>query len=156
MIRIIGVGKLKDKALASLVTDFKKRIDGFMKCEIVELKDSPNYEDEARNLKSIQAESDLILKAIRPQEYVIVLDLKGTSLSSEAFSRHIDQCFVKAYSDIAFVIGGSLGVDDRVRQRAQFQWKLSDCTFPHGIVRLLVAEQLYRTFKILSNQTYHK
>lgn len=156
MIKLIVVGKIKEKALESLIQDYIKRIQPFSKILIEEIKDEPNYEDEAKNLQSLLKESQLILGKITKDDQVILLELRGKLIDSIELSEHMDKAMTYGSKNIVFVIGGSLGVHEDVRQRANILWKLSANTFPHGIVRLLVLEQIYRAFKILNNQTYHK
>ena len=156
MIKLIVVGKIKEKALESLIQDYIKRIQPFSKILIEEIKDEPNYEDEAKNLQSLLKESQLILSKITKDDQVILLELRGKLIDSIELSEHMDKAMTYGSKNIVFVIGGSLGVHEDVRQRTNILWKLSANTFPHGIVRLLVLEQIYRAFKILNNQTYHK
>ncbi|NTW95758.1 MAG: 23S rRNA (pseudouridine(1915)-N(3))-methyltransferase RlmH [Erysipelotrichaceae bacterium] len=156
MIKLICVGKLKEKALVSLVEDYSQRIQPFHKLSLIELPDEPNTESESLNLKAIDKESKAILSTIGSDDGVILLDLKGVLISSEKLALLIQTNFNRSVKNVVFVIGGSLGVNDELRERADFIWKLSDNTFPHGLVRVLVLEQIYRSFKILSNQTYHK
>ena len=156
MIKIICVGKLKEKPITALVDDYLKRIVPYTKISIDELKDYPNYDDEARNRLSIEKESKLILDRITVDDFVILLDLRGIYYSSIDLSQIIDQASIYGSKKIVFVIGGSLGVDETVLKRANTVWKLSNNTFPHGLVRILVLEQIYRSYRILNNQAYHK
>lgn len=156
MIKILCVGKLKEKAIISLVDDYLKRILPYSKISIDELKDYPNYDDEASNKLSIEKESKSILDKITNDDFVILLDLRGKYYTSVEISQIIDQASVYGSKNIVFVIGGSLGVDETVVQRANSVWKLSNNTFPHGLVRVLVLEQIYRSYRILNNQAYHK
>lgn len=156
MIRIICVGKLKEKALITLVEDYLKRILPYTKISIDELKDFPNFDDDASNRLSIEKESKLILDRITIDDYVILLDLRGKYYSSVEISEIINQASIYGSKNIVFVIGGSLGIDENVLKRANSVWKLSNNTFPHGIVRVLVLEQIYRSYRILNNQAYHK
>lgn len=156
MIKLIVVGKIKEKALESLIQDYIKRIQPFSKISIEEIKDEANYEDEAKNLQSLMKESQVILSKITKDDHVILLELRGKLIDSIELSEHMNKAMTYGSKNIVFVIGGSLGVHEELRQRANSLWKLSANTFPHGIVRLLVLEQIYRAFKILNNQTYHK
>ena len=156
MIKLICVGKLKVKALISLTDDYAQRIQPYHKLSIIELNDEPNFDSAALNQKAIEKESKAILNAIGSDDVVILLDLKGQPMSSEALAQTIQTAFNRSAKTLVFVIGGSLGVSDEVRARANTMWKLSDNTFPHGLVRVLLLEQIYRSYKILSNQTYHK
>jgi len=156
MIKLICVGKLKEKALSSLVEDYTQRILPYHKFSVIELPDEPNTECVALNQKCIDKESAAILSNISSEDYVILLDLKGQLMSSEGLAQSLQNAFNRSIKTLVFVIGGSLGVNDALRLRASLIWKLSENTFPHGLVRVLVVEQIYRSFKILSNQTYHK
>lgn len=156
MIKIICVGKLKEKAIATLVNDYLKRILPYTKISMDELKDYPNFDDEASNRLSIEKESKSILDKITVDDFVILLDLRGKYYSSVEVSQLINQASIYGSKNIVFIIGGSLGVDETVVQRANTVWKLSNNTFPHGIVRVLVLEQIYRSYRILNNQAYHK
>jgi len=156
MIKIVCVGKLKEKAIISLVDDYLKRILPYSKISIDELKDYPNYDDDASNKLSIEKESKSILDKITNDDFVILLDLRGKYYTSVEISQIIDQASVYGSKNIVFVIGGSLGVDETVVLRANSVWKLSNNTFPHGLVRVLVLEQIYRSYRILNNQAYHK
>lgn len=156
MIKIICVGKLKEKPITALVDDYLKRIVPYTKINIDELKDYPNFDDEASNRLSIEKESKLIIDRITVDDFVILLDLRGIYYSSIDLSQIIDQASIYGSKNIVFVIGGSLGVDETVLKRANIVWKLSNNTFPHGLVRVLVLEQIFRSYRILNNQAYHK
>lgn len=156
MIRLVCVGKLKEPALKQLIEDYARRIQPYRKLNIVELADEPNSDKPGQNTVTIEKESSAILASIKPNEQVILLDLSGQLMRSETVATLIETNQIHGAKPLVFVIGGSLGVNDAVRQRADVRWKLSDNTFPHGIVRLLVLEQIYRAYKIISNQTYHK
>lgn len=152
MIRLIAVGKVKDKHLAALIDDYIERISHYHKIEVIEVKDEPIRDDENAVLYK---EGQRVLEKIRDDEYVITLDLHGKMTDSVSFARKLDRLFV-TYPKITFVIGGSLGLSDELRARSNELFKLSDLTFLHQMTRLLVAEQIYRAFKILNNETYHK
>ncbi len=158
MIRLICVGKCKEKALNQLIQEYVKRISGYSKIEIIETEElmAPQSNSAAQNQSVIEQESAQSLKKIKASDYVILLDLHGKVMSSEKFAEKISEVQTYHSSDIDFVIGGSLGVSDALRKRADFAWKLSENTFPHQLVRLLVVEQVYRAFKILRNEPYHK
>lgn len=152
MIKLICVGKIKDKNLLALIEDYKKRINKYHKLEIIEVKDEAitNNENEVLNI-----EGDRVLNKIGKDEYVILLDLHGKSIDSISFAQKIDKLFI-TNSKLTFVIGGSLGLSDSLRKRANEAIKLSDMTFLHQMTRLILLEQIYRSFKILNNETYHK
>jgi len=156
MIKLICVGKLKEKALLTISGDYVDRILPMHKLIVQELPDEPNFESPSLNQKAVDKESKAILSLLQADDFVVLLDLKGQALSSEALAQSIQNAFNRSVRQIVFIIGGSLGVNDDLRQRANLMWKLSDNTFPHGLVRILVLEQIYRGFKILNHQTYHK
>ena len=152
MIKLVCIGKIKDKNLSELVADYTKRINRYHKLEIIEVKDEPIRDDEKAVL---DAEAKRALNTIGNDEYVILLDLHGKSIDSPDFANKIDRLFIQ-YSKITFLIGGSLGLGEELQKRANERIKLSDLTFLHQMTRLILLEQIYRSFKILNNETYHK
>ena len=156
MIKLICIGKIKEKELSTLIKDYVKRIQPYHKFEIVELKDLPSGDDSFINQKVIESESESILKLISNEDDVILLELTGVDIDSLELSQRIQSSFNQSYKHLVFVIGGSLGVSEMLKKRANTHWKLSSNTFPHGLVRLLCVEQVYRSFRILSNHSYHK
>ena len=152
MLKLICVGKVKDASLKALIDDYQKRIQKYHKLEVIEVKDEPIRENEKEVL---DIEASRIMSKIDKDDYVILLDLHGESLDSVSFANKIDKLFV-SYSKITFVIGGSLGFGEEVRKRANYRLKLSDMTFLHQMTRLIILEQIYRCFKILNHETYHK
>ncbi len=152
MIKILCVGKVKDEHLLALINDYKKRINKYHKLEIVEVKDEPIKDDEREVL---DIEADRLLAKIDKDEYVILVDLHGECIDSITLANKIDKLFI-SNSKLTFVIGGSLGFGEKIRQRANYKIKLSDLTFLHQMTRLILLEQIYRSFKILHHETYHK
>lgn len=152
MLKLICVGKVKDASLKALIDDYQKRIQKYHKLEVIEVKDEPIRENEKEVL---DIEASRIMSKIEKDDYVILLDLHGEYLDSVSFAKKIDKLFV-SYSKITFVIGGSLGLGEGVRKRANYRLKLSDMTFLHQMTRLIILEQIYRCFKILNHETYHK
>ena len=152
MLKLICVGRVKDASLKALIDDYQKRIQKYHKLEVIEVKDEPIRENEKEVL---DIEASRIMSKIDKDDYVILLDLHGESLDSVSFANKIDKLFV-SYSKITFVIGGSLGLGEEVRKRANYRLKLSDMTFLHQMTRLIILEQIYRCFKILNHETYHK
>ena len=152
MIKIVCVGKIKDKHLSALIDEYVKKINRYHKLEIVEVKDEPINDNEKIVL---DREAERVLSRINDDEYVILLDLHGKSIDSLSLSEKLDKLFI-SYPKICFVIGGSLGLGDKLRERADEKIKLSDLTFLHQMTRLIIAEQIYRSFKILNHETYHK
>ena len=145
MIKIICLGKLKETYLTELVNDYLKRINKYHKTEIIELKDEENLENEAKN----------ILKYINPNDYVITLEIEGKELNSLEFAKLIDETFI-TNSTITFIIGSWAGLSSVVKERSNFKLSFSKFTFPHGLFRGILLEQIYRAFKINHNENYHK
>ncbi len=154
MIQIIAVGKLKEKATKALVDEYSKRLSAYTKLEIVEVADEPNSQLEDSKVR--QLEGERIIRQIKKDSYVVLLDLGGREFDSEELARKIEEINTYHSSNITFIIGGSIGVSDEVKNRADLMWKLSDLTFPHNLVRILLLEQIYRSYKILNNEPYHK
>lgn len=145
MIKILCVGKIKESYLDDLINDYKKRIGKYIKIEIIELKDDINYDKEISNL----------IKNIKTSDYNIGLDLKGKMYSSVEFADKIDK-ILPQNSNITFIIGGSLGLNDEVRSLCDELISFSQMTFPHGLFRGILLEQIYRSCKINNHEMYHK
>lgn len=156
MIKLLVVGKISGKALNDLINDYLKRIQPYHKLSIVEVADEATFEDPAQQKTGMIKEGERILAKIKADDKVVLLDLSGDEMDSLVFAQRLDEQFTYSSSALIFVIGGSMGVSDAVRKRADQRWKLSSVTFPHQIVRLLVLEQIFRAFKINQHQTYHK
>ena len=157
-IQIICIGKLKEKYWTEAVAEYSKRLQRFCTLEIVELKearlpDKASAADE-ENVKLEEGRS--ILKQISDSTYVITLEVLGKALRSEELAGKIEDLAGMGRSDIAFVIGGSLGLSAEVSRRADFKLSFSRMTFPHQMMRVILLEQIYRSFKINRNETYHK
>ena len=158
MIKIIACGKLKEKWMKDGVAEYVKRIRPYDKLEVIEVQDekAPETNSVAENEQVKVVEGQRILKNIHDDEYVILLDLAGMDIDSIALANKIQDCYNHARSKITFVIGGSLGLSNELIQRADFRWRISKVTFPHQLCRILVVEQIYRSFRILHNEPYHK
>ncbi len=157
-IRIIAVGKLKEKYWRDAVAEYSKRLGAYCSLEIIELKESPlranpSPADEEAVKK---AEGEEILRHLGKGDYVMTLEIKGKSLSSEQMASKIANLALDGKSSIAFVIGGSLGLSPDISRRADFKLSFSAMTFPHQMMRVILLEQIYRSFKINRNETYHK
>ena len=152
-INIISVGSIKEKYMQELISDYKKRISKYAQIDLIELKDESNKVNE-NVVKEIEGER--IISSIKDGYFVILLDLRGQMLDSVALSKKIDEITTYQSSKIAFIIGGSFGVSEAVKKRANFSLCISKMTFPHQFARGILLEQIYRSFKILSNETYHK
>ena len=140
------------------IADYLKRIQPYEKTEIIEVEDekAPESNSDAENEKVKTTEGSKLLKQIRDTDYVVLLDLAGKEMDSVSFSKHIESVHTRGYNRIVFVIGGSLGVSRELIARADFRWKLSVNTFPHQLCRIIVLEQIYRAFRILHHEPYHK
>lgn len=145
MIKIIAVGSLKEKYLKSMVEDYYKRITKYHKIELIEVKDS-----------NIIKEKDEILKKINKNDYIISLDIYGREYNSIEFKDHLENLFNNGKSNITFIIGGSDGIDDKIKSLSNELISFSKLTFPHGLFRAILLEQIYRSFKIMNNESYHK
>ena len=157
-VKIIAVGKLKEKYLKDGNAEYGKRMSRFAKFEIVELPDekTPDNASEAQNHQIMEKEGDRILAKISERDYVIVLAIEGKQFPSEEFSEIIADANLRGYSDIVFVIGGSLGLADKVKKRANLKMSFGLLTLPHQLMRLVLAEQIYRAFMIQQGSPYHK
>lgn len=150
MLKLICVGSIKEKELSNLINDYIKRIQKYTKIQIVELSDN-NYDLKS----SIKLEGEAILKNIASKEYVITLEIEGKEYSSLEFAEKIRTTQI-SNSAITFVIGGSNGLSEDVKKRSNLRISFSKLTFPHQLFRLILLEQIYRSFKIINNETYHK
>ncbi len=157
MIKIICIGKLKDKILKNLEDHYLKQLKTYHKIEMIEVKDCAltHAESHKQITQILETEAKNVLDKLK-DEYMILLDLHGQQITSEQFASKIDQLFVTGHSNIVFVIGGSLGVGETLVKRANFRLCLSKMTFTHLFCRVLLIEQIYRAFKINANETYHK
>ena len=157
-ISVICVGKLKERYWSDAVAEYSKRLKSYCSLDIVELKESrlPDKAGPAEELAVKEAEGSEILKKIKDNMYVITLEVKGKMLSSEKLATKIENLGIDGVSNIAFVIGGSLGLSEAVSRRADFKLSFSEMTFPHQMMRVVLLEQIYRSFKIIKNETYHK
>ncbi len=152
-IKVVCVGKIKDNYLVQGISEYLKRLSGYCSIEILEVKDEKINNDEEK-VKEI--ETNRILEKINEKDYVILLDLRGKQLSSEEFAEKLETLIDSGVGSYCFVIGGSLGVSDKLRNRANFLLSFSKLTFTHQMMRLFLLEQIYRCFKIINKETYHK
>ena len=151
MIKIICVGQIKEPYLKEAIKEYQKRLTKHTNLEIIELKDL-SYQDDNKVLKE---EGENILKNIDSKDYVITLEIEGNSLSSEEFAKRIENIQI-TNPNITFIIGGSLGISEEVKERSNFKLSFSKMTFPHQLFRVILLEQIYRAFKIINNESYHK
>lgn len=157
-IQIICIGKLKEKYWTDAVAEYMKRLSGYATVKIVELKEArlPDKAGPAEEEKVKAEEGREILKSIKDGTYVVTLEIQGKQLSSEELASKIEGLGIEGKSDVAFVIGGSLGLSEEVSKRADFKLSFSKMTFPHQMMRVVLLEQVYRSFKIMRHEAYHK
>lgn len=158
MIRLITCGRMKEKWMQEGAQEYLKRIQAYDKIEMIEVADekAPESNSAAENEQVKKKEGERLLSRIKEDEYVILLDLAGKVMDSVQLSEKIQTLYTSGESKIAFVIGGSLGVSNELIARADQRWCLSKNTFPHQLCRIIVLEQIYRGFRILHHEPYHK
>lgn len=144
MIKIICLGKIKENYLKEGINDYLKRVNKYHKVNLIELPDSDIFK-----------EGDEILKYIDSKDYVISLAIEGNQLSSIELSDKINKTFI-SYPNITFIIGGSNGIREDIKNKSNYLLSFSKLTYPHGLFRLILLEQIYRSFKILNHESYHK
>lgn len=157
-ITILCVGKIKEKFFTMAIEEYSKRLSRYCKLKIIEVGDekTPDNLSKANELKIKEIEADRILKYIKDNIYVIALEIQGEMLNSIELSQKIQQLAIEGKSDIIFIIGGSLGLDKRILDRADLKLSFSKMTFPHQLMRVILLEQIYRAYKIISKEPYHK
>ncbi len=154
-IKIIALGKIKEKFLSQGIDEFMKRLTPYASVSIIEL--SPiEIKDENLTNKILENEGEKILSNIKPLDYVITMEIEGKQLSSEEFADKITELTNDGVQEIVFVIGSSCGIGKNVSKRANFKMSMSKMTFLHQFARLILVEQIYRAFKIIKGETYHK
>ena len=147
--KIICVGKIKEKFFRDAIEEYSKRISKYTKLEIIQIS------DEANESVALKKEGEKILSKIKNNDYVVTLEVEGNSLDSLEFARKIDNNF-NSNKNLTFVIGSSYGLDDLVKQRSDYKLSFSKFTFPHQLFRVILLEQVYRAYKINNNENYHK
>mgnify|MGYP002604146767 CR=1 FL=1 len=157
-ITLVTVGKIKEKFYTDAIAEYAKRLSRYCKLEIIQVADekTPDGASEAEEVAIREKEGERILKALKDDAYVIALAIEGKMLDSVELSQKIDRLGVSGTSHIAFVIGGSLGLAPAVMKRADYALSFSRMTFPHQLMRVVLLEQLYRSYRILKNEPYHK
>ena len=157
-IKIVTVGKLKEKYLKDGIIEYSKRISRFATVEMIELADekTPDRASDSENAKILDVEGNRILSKIGEREFVVVLAIEGKTLSSEEFSKQLEQASINGSSTLTFVIGGSLGLSNEVKKRANLLVSFGRLTLPHQLMRLVLVEQIYRAFTIQQGSPYHK
>lgn len=157
-INIISVGKIKEDYFKKAIDEYEKRLKAYCRVNFIELKD----ESEGKNLSDknidiiLDKEGKRILEKIKERSFIIVLDIKGRSIDSVEFSKKINGIMLDGISSIDFIIGGSLGISQEVKDKANYSLSFSKFTFPHKLMKVILMEQIYRAFTIINNKTYHK
>ncbi|MDD5934596.1 MAG: 23S rRNA (pseudouridine(1915)-N(3))-methyltransferase RlmH [Clostridiales bacterium] len=157
-ITVVCVGKIKEKYLTMAIDEYSKRLSRYCKLEVIELPDekTPDNASEAEELQIKKKEGERILKNIKDSAYIIALAIEGNMLSSEELASKMEDLGVKGESHLVFVIGGSLGLDKDVLDRADYKLSFSKMTFPHQVMRMILLEQIYRGYRINCGEPYHK
>ena len=157
-ITVICIGKLKETYWTDAIKEYSKRLSKYCTLAINELKEEkmPDNASNAEEIAVKDSEGKSILKQMKKDAYVIVLEIKGKEMTSEALSEKIEDLGILGKNDLVFVIGGSIGLSDEVLARADLRLSFSKMTFPHQMMRVILLEQIYRSFKIIRNETYHK
>ena len=151
MIKIITVGQLKEKYLKEAVEEYKKRISKYTNIEIIEIKDEGLVEEK----KAIELEGEKINKYVDNKDYIITLEIEGKQMTSVEFSKKLERIQIEN-SNIVFIIGGSYGLSNTIKERSNLKLSFSKMTFPHQLFRAILLEQIYRSYKIMNNERYHK
>ncbi len=151
MIKIITVGSIKEKYLKEAIDEYMKRLSKYTSVDLIEVKDEGLVEEQ----KSIALEAEKIKKHLSPRDYIITLEIEGKEYTSVEFAEKINQLQIEN-SNIVFIIGGSYGLSQELKQSSRMHLSFSKMTFPHQLFRVLLLEQIYRAFKILNNESYHK
>ena len=157
-ITVITVGKIKEKYLKDAIAEYTKRLNKYCKLEIVEVADekTPDNASEVVENAIRSKEAERILKYVKDEAYVITLEINGKQLTSEELADKIEKLGVQGTSHIIFIIGGSIGLGEEVLQKSNYTLSFSKMTFPHQLMRVILLEQIYRSYRIISGEPYHK
>lgn len=157
-IDIIAVGGIKEKYFVDAIKEYMKRLKPYASINIIEINEYklPNNPSDQEILKGMEKEMEDILSKVRERSYIISLVVEGKQMTSESFAQKIEDLTIDGYSDISFIIGGSHGMDFRLKNKSDLKLSFSKMTFPHQMMRVVLLEQIYRSFKILRNEPYHK
>ena len=157
-ITIITVGKIKEKYLKDAIAEYSKRLTKYCKLDIIEVADekTPDNASEVVEEAIRDKEAERIMKHIKDDMYVVTLEIGGKMLSSEELASTIEKLGIQGKSDVAFVIGGSIGLGKDVLKRSNYALSFSKMTFPHQLMRVILLEQIYRSYRIMKNEPYHK
>ena len=157
-ITLLTVGKIKEKFLRDAIAEYSKRLSKYCKLEIIEVADekTPDHASEVVEKSIRDKEGERLMRYIRDDDYVITLEIGGKMLDSVAFSRQLENLGIRGQSHICCVIGGSIGLGDALVKRSDYALSFSKMTFPHQLMRVILLEQIYRSYRIMTNQPYHK
>lgn len=157
-ITIISVGKIKEKFYRDAISEYEKRLSRYCKFQIVEVLDekTPDKMSETEENQIKEKEADRILAHVKEDACLVTLEIKGKKMDSVSFADYIHQKTLHGISHIQFVIGGSLGLHEKVSKLSDFKLSFSDMTFPHQLMRVVLSEQIYRAFRIMAGEPYHK
>ena len=154
-ITIIAVGKIREKYIKSGIEEFFKRVQPYSSVKIIEI-EAETVKSDDQIKKALNTEGEKILNILSDSSYIIAMDIPGKKLSSEKFASKIQNINAQGINQLVFIIGGAFGLDEKVKKKADFFLSLSEMTFPHQLARLFLLEQIYRAFKIINNEPYHK
>ncbi len=157
-ITILCVGQIKEKYFKDAIAEYAKRLSRYCKLRIIEVADERTKENASESEQQMirAKEGERLMKYIQDPDYCITLEITGKKMDSVAMAHTIEQLGLTGHSRIVFVIGGSIGLDDAVRQRSDLALSFSDLTFPHQLMRVILLEQIYRSFRIIHKEPYHK
>ncbi|MBF0714209.1 23S rRNA (pseudouridine(1915)-N(3))-methyltransferase RlmH [Gemella sp. GH3] len=156
-ITIVCVGKIKEKFYRDALKEYEKRLGTYVKLNIIEINDEKvKVENDSEIKIAMNKEGENILSKIKDSQYVITLEILGKVFSSEELAKEINNLAIRGNSDVVFVIGGSYGLSDSVKCRSNLSLSFSKMTFPHQLMRVILLEQVYRSYRIINNQSYHK
>ena len=157
-ITLVTVGKIKEKYLRDAIVEYSKRLSRYCKLEIIEVADekTPDHASEVVEASIRAKEAERILKYVKDDAYVVTLEILGTQLTSESLADKIDRLGIQGVSHIMFIIGGSIGLGEEVLKRSNYALSFSKMTFPHQLMRVILLEQIYRSYRIINGEPYHK
>lgn len=157
-ITILCVGKIKERYWKDAISEYEKRLSRYCKLEIIEVADekTPDGASELVEIQIREKEGERLLRALKEDSYVITMEIAGKKLTSEQFSSKLEQLGISGQCHVTFIIGGSLGLAESVLQKADYRLSFSDLTFPHQMMRVILLEQIYRGFRIMNHEPYHK
>jgi len=157
-ITIVSVGKIKEKYLEDAISEYKKRLSRYTKLNIIEIPDekTPENPSDVEKSKILDKEAEGILKNLKEDSYVITLEILGKELTSEELAKNMNDLSISGKNNVVFVIGGSLGLSKKVSEKSDFKLSFSKMTFPHQLMRVILLEQIYRSFRIIKGEPYHK